>query len=94
MRLADDIERQLGFTGDLVTVKAFGNKLAEHAGRLAAVLRLVEALDANEVTKANMEAGVALARHYAAGRGSIALRPRPRSRLQPASGDEITGMAA
>ncbi len=38
----------------------------EHAARLAGVLTLIEDLDAGEIDAASMDAGIALAKHYAA----------------------------
>ena len=47
-------------------IVAFGAKLAEHAGRLAAVLTLYGDPDAMEVPGEAMACGIALAQHYAA----------------------------
>jgi NADPH:quinone reductase-like Zn-dependent oxidoreductase len=46
--------------------RQFDSKLAEHAARLAGVLRLAADLGAGEITSDDMEAGIALAEHYAA----------------------------
>jgi Protein of unknown function (DUF3987) len=62
---ADHIERQLTPYGSLEPVKGLGNKLPEHAARLAAVLSLVTDLDAGEIDKLSLEAGIVLAEHYA-----------------------------
>lgn len=62
---ADHIERQLTPYGALEPVKGLGNKLPEHAARLAAVLSLVTNLDAGEIVKPSLEAGIVLAEHYA-----------------------------
>ena len=77
MRLTDDsaaawvafhdlCERAMTPNGYLSSIKAFGAKLAEHAGRLAAVLTLYDNPDAMEVPVGAMNCGVALAMHYAA----------------------------
>jgi hypothetical protein len=62
---ADHIEKAIGPNGELEPVRGLANKLPEHAARLAAVLTLVRNLDAVEVVAAEMEAGIALAEHYA-----------------------------
>lgn len=61
----DHVERQLDPRGPLAPVRAFGNKLPEHAARLAGVLALVEQLDAQEVSSHHLEGGILLAEHYA-----------------------------
>jgi hypothetical protein len=61
----DAVERDLAPAAELASVRALGAKLAEHAARIAGVLTLVEASDAEEVGDAAMEAGIVLARHYA-----------------------------
>jgi hypothetical protein len=60
------VERRLGAGGELEPVRGLANKLPEHAARIAAVLALVENVAAGEVRSAEMEAGIALAQHYAA----------------------------
>jgi hypothetical protein len=62
---ADHIEQQMAPHGTLQPVKALGNKLAEHAARLATVPSLVANLDAGELDKKGLEAGIVLAEHYA-----------------------------
>jgi hypothetical protein len=62
----DHVERQLDPRGPLAPIRAFGNKLPEHAARLAGVLTLVEQLDAQEVSSHHLEGGILLAEHYAA----------------------------
>jgi hypothetical protein len=62
----DHIERRLGPGGELEPVRGLANKLPEHAARLAAVLALVDDIEATEVGSAEMDAGIALAQHYAA----------------------------
>ena len=47
-------------------MRGLANKLPEHAARIAAVLTLVGYIEAGEVGAAEMEAGIALAQHYAA----------------------------
>jgi hypothetical protein len=62
----DHVERQLGPRGALAPIRAFANKVPEHAARLAGVLALLEQLDADEVSNHHLEAGILLAEHYAA----------------------------
>ena len=59
--------------GELEPIRGLANKLPEHAARLAAVLTLVQDIDAGEILAADMEAGIALAEHYA-GRSVAAVR--------------------
>src|SRR5215467_10866548 len=61
----DEVERDLGESGALRPIRAFGAKMAEHAGRLAAVLATYADPDCMEVDKESMACGVALAQHYA-----------------------------
>jgi hypothetical protein len=63
---ADHVELRLGRGGELAPVRGFGNKLAEHAARLAAVLRLIDDIEAATIGAAHMEAGIVLAEYYAA----------------------------
>jgi len=51
--------------GALESVRGFGNKLAEHAARIAAVLTLFADPSAGEISAAAMVAGIMLAEHYA-----------------------------
>lgn len=62
----DAAEAQLLPGGEFVTIKAFGAKLAEHAGRLAAVLTVYADPDAMEVPPEMMVHGIMLAKYYAA----------------------------
>jgi hypothetical protein len=62
----DAVERDLGESGPLHAIRAFGAKMAEHAGRLAAVLAAYNDPDCMEVDAESMACGVALAQHYAA----------------------------
>ena len=52
-------------TGEMEAVKGLANKLAEHSGRLAGVLALVDDIDCPEVSAENMDSGIKLAEHYA-----------------------------
>jgi hypothetical protein len=63
---ADHVERAMAPNGALETVRGLANKLPEHAARLAAVLMLVCNIDAGEIASTEMQAGIALAEHYAA----------------------------
>lgn len=60
-----NVERQIGRSGDMDPIRTLANKLPEHAGRLAAVLALVENIEAAEVSEQHMRAGVGLAEYYA-----------------------------
>ncbi len=62
----DHVETRLGAGGELEPVHGLANKLPEHAARLAAVLTLVADINASEISAGEMEAGIALAQHYAA----------------------------
>ena len=62
----DHVELRLGPKGQLAPIRAFANKVPEHAARLGGVLALVEQLDADEVSSHHLEAGILLAEHYAA----------------------------
>jgi len=62
----DHVEKRLGAGGELDPVRGLANKLPEHAARIAAVLTLVDNIEAGEVGTGDMEAGIVLAQHYAA----------------------------
>jgi hypothetical protein len=62
----DVVERDLVPGAVLHPIRAFGAKMAEHAGRLAAVLSVYADPDAIEVSGEAMACGVALAQHCAA----------------------------
>jgi hypothetical protein len=49
--------------GELVPVLSLANKIPEHAGRLAAVLTLVQDIEAREIGEEEMAAGITLAQH-------------------------------
>jgi hypothetical protein len=59
-------ETSIGAGGELATVRAFGAKLAEHAGRLAAILAVYANPEMAEIPGEDMARGIALAQHYAA----------------------------
>jgi hypothetical protein len=61
----NDCEQAIAPEGPLAPIRAFAAKLAEHAGRLAAVLNLYHAPDAMNVQLAAMQCGIQLARFYA-----------------------------
>lgn len=61
----DECERAIGPDGALSSIRALGAKLAEHAGRLAAILTLFDDADAMEVPLAAIQSGIALAIYYA-----------------------------
>jgi Protein of unknown function (DUF3987) len=67
IRYADHIELAVAPGGELDTIRGLACKLAEHAARLAGVLTLVDkGLGAMEIDDAKLDAGIALADHYAA----------------------------
>jgi hypothetical protein len=61
----DHVEKRLAPGDELEPVRGLGNKLPEHAARIGAVLTLVDNIEAGEVGSSEMEAGIALAQHYA-----------------------------
>jgi hypothetical protein len=63
---ADHAEGQLGPGGELESIRPLGNKAAEHAARIAAVLALVSDPAAGEVDGGHMESGIRLAGHFLA----------------------------
>ncbi len=87
VRFHDAVECDLRLSGELHAIRAFGAKMAEHAGRLAAVLTVYADPDAMEVNAEAMACGIALAQHYAAemlrlqGAGSVAPDLRLAARL-------------
>ena len=58
------VERDLAPGGEFHAIKAFGAKLAEHAGRLSAVLAAYADPDALYVHAEHMACGIALAQYY------------------------------
>jgi hypothetical protein len=62
----DHLEVRLGAGGELEPIRGLANKLPEHAARIAAVLALVSDIEAGAIDNNEMEAGIALAQHYAA----------------------------
>ena len=62
----DAVECDLAEGGALRPIRAFGAKMAEHAGRLAAVLADYADPAAEEVDANAMACGITLAQHYAA----------------------------
>ena len=63
---ADHVEQQIGPGGDMEPIRGLANKLPEHAARLAAVLALVDDLNAPAVSTKYLRYGIQLAEHYAA----------------------------
>lgn len=61
----DECERAIVPEGDLSSIRPFAAKLAEHAGRLAAVLTLYNDPDAMEIPLIAMQSAVTLAKFYA-----------------------------
>jgi len=64
VRFHDHIEKQLGVGHPLAPIRGFANKAAEHAARLAAIVTLVDDLDADTIPLAGIEAGMALTEFY------------------------------
>jgi Protein of unknown function (DUF3987) len=62
----NEVERDLRPGGELHPIRAFGAKMSEHAGRLAAVLTAYADTDTMEVDAESMACGIELAQHYAA----------------------------
>lgn len=60
----DETEYQMREGGTLSCIRGFANKSAEHAARLAAVLTLVENLEAQQITLEKMQAGADLVNYY------------------------------
>jgi hypothetical protein len=58
------VEAQLGDGKALAPIRGFGNKAAEHAARLAAIVTLVEDHEAATIDTREMKAGIALAEFY------------------------------
>jgi hypothetical protein len=65
IEFANDTEAAIAPGGPFAPIKAFAAKMAEHAGRLAAVLAVYDDPEAMEVPPAAMAGGIALAQHYA-----------------------------
>ncbi len=61
---ADEVEEQLAEGGRYDCVRAFASKAAEHAGRIAGVLALVDNIGVKSVSKARMLAACDLMRFY------------------------------
>ncbi len=61
----DAVEKEIAPAGRLASIKGFASKLAEHAGRIAAVLSLVADPTCQVVSPDAMSNGVHLANHYA-----------------------------
>jgi len=64
-KFSDHIEARNGSTGEFGPIRGFANKLAEHAGRLAAVLTLVRDISAEEIDGDDMASGSNRAQHDA-----------------------------
>ena len=65
INFSDSVEAQLGPGGALVSIPGFAAKMAEHAARLAAVLRLLEDPSATTIELEDLERGIKLVRYYA-----------------------------
>jgi hypothetical protein len=62
----NEMEVQLKPNGALTSIRGLANKLAEHAARIAAVLTLIDDIDAQEIPAHHMASGTKLAQYYAA----------------------------
>ncbi|MBB5374325.1 YfjI family protein [Acidocella aromatica] len=62
----DEIEQRLAPGGEFSSIRGFASKMAEHSGRLAAVLEAYGDPEAVEVGAEAMANGIALVQHYAA----------------------------
>ena len=62
----NEVEEKLKSDGAFSSIRGLANKLPEHAVRLGAVLNFFENPSIGEVDSYSMEAGIALANHYAA----------------------------
>ena len=60
------MEAEIASGGSLEPIRGLANKLQEHAARLAGVLTLTGDIEAAEIAAPEIEAGIALAEHYAA----------------------------
>lgn len=65
IKFHDECERAIAPDGRLATIRPFGAKLAEHAGRLAAILTLYDDADAIEIPPIAIECAVVLVNYYA-----------------------------
>jgi hypothetical protein len=77
IKFVNHIEHEIAPGGALEPIRGLANKLGEHAARLAAVLALIEDINAGEIRAAEIEAGIVLAEYYA----SEALRLHGASRV-------------
>ena len=62
---ADAIEDKIKPDGELAQIRGLASKLAEHAGRIAAVLQAVHDVNASEIAIDFLSSGIELANHYA-----------------------------
>jgi hypothetical protein len=62
----DDVEGRMKPDGELSTIKGFASKMAEHAGRIAAVLAAYADPKVTDVTADQMACGIELAQYYGA----------------------------
>lgn len=64
VKFADDVERRLAEDGELWGIRAFANKLPEHAARLAGVMAFVENPDSYVITAEQICRGIELVQYY------------------------------
>ena len=60
----DHVERQLGKSGPLYTIRTFASKAPEHAVRLAGALQIVEDPQCQSVDRVHMARGIEIANYY------------------------------
>ena len=77
IEFSDHVEQLLRPSGEFQEISGFANKLAEHAARIAAVLQVFHAPDAEEMDLDHLRRGIELAEFYA----SEALRLHSASRI-------------
>lgn len=62
---SDEVEKNMAKGGVWEQIIGFANKLPEHAARIAAVLALIDDINAKVITKHYLYSGIALASYYA-----------------------------
>jgi Protein of unknown function (DUF3987) len=79
---ADHVEERLAPGAEFNEIRGLGNKLGEHAVRIADVLSLVENLNAAEISAGHLEAGMTLAEYYASEADRLLGAARVRSEIK------------
>jgi hypothetical protein len=65
IKFADECEMELSAGGKFEPIRGFANKLPEHALRIAAVLEVVEDINAPRISAGAMDRGITIAWYYA-----------------------------